>query len=68
MKFLYVRGQLNKDKMLSLGYQLLKSNAKGDLFIFKNKNKDKGEALKFGVDDELENSGIQFVPSDILTF
>ena len=66
MKFLYVRGQLNKDKMLSLGYQLLKSNAKGDLFIFKNK--DKGEALKFGIDDELENSDIQFVPSDVLTF
>ena len=58
--FIYVNGEENKAKLIALGYKLIKSNAKGDLFIFKS-NKD--EALTFGLDDD-----IKFVKSNVLTF
>lgn len=60
MKFIYVKGQDNKDKMIAMGYKLLKANSRGDLFIFKNKD----EALKFS--SELEH--LDYVTSDVLTF
>lgn len=64
MNFVYVQGETNKDKMLALGYELIKSDSKGRIFIFKNKD----EALKFGLNDELEQSDISFITSNVLTF
>ena len=64
MKFVYVQGESNKEKMIALGYELIKGHPSGDIFIFKNKD----EALKFGLNEELEQSDITFITSNVLTF
>lgn len=61
--FIYVEKQ-HKDKMLALGYELIKSDSGGKFFIFKNKNKDDA---KFSL-GELERSGVQYMGSSVLTF
>lgn len=60
--FIYVATETDKNKCISLGYQLLKSNNK-DLWVFAADDK-----LLFSEDCPLKKSGVRFVLSDILTF
>jgi hypothetical protein len=53
----------DKDKMISLGYNLIKGNPKNNIWVFSNK-----EYLTFDADDEITNAGISFVLSDVITF
>lgn len=64
MEFVYVFGEENKEKMLALGYKLMKENAGCSVYIFKNKDK----AMKFGADSDLDRHNIKFVMSNTLTF
>lgn len=55
--FIYVFSKQDKDELLALGFTLLKSNEKSDVYIFENDRK-----LTFAIGDR------RFLMSDILTF
>lgn len=55
--FIYVTDKENRDKLIKLGYELLKGNDRIAIWVFKNK-----EGLQFDVQD------IKCVVSDTLTF
>lgn len=63
MHFIYVMSAIDKDKMLDLGYSLIKGSEKGHIWVFKNK-----DVSTFASEDEVANAGISFVLSDVLTF
>ncbi len=56
-KFLYVFSEKERDKLLKLGYSLIKSDTKCDIFVFGNEDK-----LNF------DKKTIEAIPSDTLTF
>lgn len=55
--FIYVFSQEDKDKLINLGYQLLKSDESNNMFVFANENR-----AVFSLDN------IEYVESNILTF
>lgn len=55
--FLYVFDKESRDELLSIGFRLLKSDNKNDVYVFANRN-----------DMAFELSEISFVRSDTLTF
>lgn len=57
MKFIYVFEPDAKEKLLALGFQLLKEDAGNNIYVF-----EANESLQFGLDD------ISFMYSDKLTF
>ena len=57
MKFIYVFEPDAKEKLLALGFQLLKEDAGNSIYVF-----EANESLQFGLDD------ISFMYSDKLTF
>lgn len=63
MRFVYVMKKEDKDKMVAMGYSLIKEDKKNNLWVFENK-----DATTFASEDEITNAGISFVLSDILTF
>lgn len=60
-KFIYVFGEMERDKLLEAGYQMLKEDKTQSLFIFLNKNQ-----LEFSADDIL--SDMTYVRTNTLTF
>lgn len=60
-KFIYVFGEMERDKLLEAGYQMLKEDRAQSLFIFLNKNQ-----LEFSADDIL--SDMTYVRTNTLTF
>lgn len=58
MRFIYVMNSNDRDKLESLGYNLLKSDLNNSVFVFENKIN-----LNFELDEN-----IQYVLSDTLTF
>lgn len=63
MRFIYVKSESDKEKMLSLGYSLIKGNGQNGIYVFLNKN-----VKTFDNDSEITNAGIQFALSNTLTF
>ena len=57
MKFIYVFESADKEKLVDLGFQLLKEDSKNSIYVFVV-----NDSLKFGMDD------INFMCSDTLTF
>ena len=63
MQFVYVMCKEDKDKMVELGYHLLKEDSRNNVWVFNNK-----ETYTFAEDDELTAAGVSCVLSDMLTF
>lgn len=63
MHFIYVRSEQDKDKMLALGYTLIKEDKRNNMWIFQNKNTE-----LFACNAEMSAAGIKFVLSNTLTF
>jgi len=59
MHFIYVMSEQDKDKMLALGYVMMKEDAKNRMWVFLNK-----DTKTFSGD----KAGIQFILSNTLTF
>lgn len=56
-RFLYVFDKESRDKLISVGFELLKSDNKNDVYIFANR-----------MDMAFELASISFVRSNTLTF
>lgn len=63
MHFIYVMSVRDKDKMLSLGYSLVKKDKRNSIWVFQNK-----DTTTFACEDEVSSAGIKFVLSNTLTF
>lgn len=63
MHFIYVMSEQDKDKMIALGYTLMKEDIRNFIWVFQNKDSE-----KFAINDEMSKAGIHFIPSNTLTF
>lgn len=63
MHFVYVMSQKDKEKMLEMGYTLLKKHPENNVWVFKNQ-----DTIDFCNDDRLIAADISFVLSDVLRF
>lgn len=63
VRFIYVKSELDKEKMLELGYSLMKEDSKNGVWVFLNKN-----VKTFDYDGKIAKAGIQFALSNTLTF
>lgn len=63
MRFIYVMSQADKDKMIAMGYALLKEDKRNHIWVFENK-----DVNTFAYDEEITCAGVSFVASDMLTF
>lgn len=63
MHFVYVMSQEDKEKMLQMGFDLVKSDTNNNIWVFENSG-----AMTFDVEDKIANAGVSFVLSDMLTF
>ena len=63
MQFVYVMCQEDKEKMIAMGYSLLKKHPENNVWVFKNY-----DVVDFSDDDRLVNADISFVLSDVLRF
>lgn len=63
MQFVYVMSQEDKEKMIAMGYSLLKKHPENNVWVFKNY-----DVVGFSDDDRLVNADISFVLSDVLRF
>ena len=61
MNFIYVMSVKDKNKMVSLGYDLIREDTRNSMWVFKNKD-------TFACEDEISGAGIKFVLSNTLTF
>lgn len=63
MQFVYVMTATDKEKMLQLGYSLLKEDRNNHTWIFAA-----SEDLFFSENDPLADAGVRYVLSNTLTF
>lgn len=63
MHFVYVMKKEDKDKMIAMGYSLIKEDKRNHIWVFENK-----DVTTFTSEDEIADAGIAFVLSDMLTF
>ena len=63
MRFVYVMSDDDKNKMITMGYSLIKEDARNHIWVFQNK-----DVTTFASEDEITGAGIAFVLSDMLTF
>lgn len=63
MQFVYVMTATDKEKMLQLGYSILKEDLNNHIWIFSAP-----EELHFSANDPLADAGIRYVLSNTLTF
>lgn len=63
MRFVYVKSEQDRDRMLALGYALVKEDKRNHIWVFQNKND-----VAFDSDGKLDNVGVKFVLSNTLTF
>lgn len=59
MHFIYVMSEQDKDKMLALGYAMMKEDVKNHMWVFLNE-----DTKTFACNE----AGIQFILSNTLTF
>lgn len=64
MHFIYVMRDEDKNKLIELGYKLLKEDIRNNIWVFSNKN----EHLYFSTSDDLSNNNISCIESSVLTF
>lgn len=63
MHFIYVMSRADKDKMLALGYFLVREDERNSMWVFQNK-----DTATFACEDEISSAGVRFVLSNMLTF
>lgn len=63
MKFIYVATKEDKDRMLAMGYSMLKEDLRNNMWIFSSM----GDSPLFSI-NRLTDSGIRFSLSNTLTF
>jgi len=63
MRFIYVMKEEDKDKLVAMGYSLIKEDVRNHMWVFENK-----DVATFASEDEISNAGISFILSDTLTF
>ena len=63
MRFVYVMKKEDKDKMVAMGYSLIKEDKRNNIWVFENK-----DVITFASEDEITSAGVSFVLSDMLTF
>lgn len=63
MRFVYVMTADDRDKMLEMGYSLMKEDKRNHIWVFENK-----DVMTFDHEDKIAGAGIAFVLSDMLTF
>lgn len=63
MNFIYVRSEDDKNRLLSLGYALVKEDKRNRIWVFQNK-----DAKTFVRNEEVAEAGVKFVLSNTLTF
>lgn len=63
MRFVYVMSEKDKDKMLEMGFFLIRQDSRNHIWVFKNK-----DVTSFSDVDEVSDAGINFVLSDTLMF
>lgn len=63
MRFVYVMKKEDKDKMIAMGYSLIKEDKRNNIWVFENK-----DVVTFASEDEITNAGVSYVLSDMLTF
>lgn len=63
MRFVYVMSEKDKDKMLEMGFFLIRQDPRNHIWVFKNK-----DVTSFSDVDEVSDAGINFVLSDTLMF
>lgn len=63
MRFVYVMSKTDKDKMVAMGYALIKEDKNNHIWVFENR-----DVASFASGDEITKAGIPHVLSDMLTF
>ena len=63
MHFVYVMSQEDKEKMLQMGFRLVKSDSDNNIWVFENQT-----VMTFDDEDRIANAGVSFILSDMLTF
>lgn len=63
MHFVYVMNEQDKDKMVELGYKMMKEDVRNHIWVFQAKDTE-----HFSKDNEMSNAGIHFILSNTLTF
>lgn len=63
MPFIYVMSEEDKQKMIALGYELVRDDAWNGVFIFAAKDK-----ASFADSDELDKLGIRHANSNVMSF
>ena len=63
MPFIYVMSEADREKLLKLGYSLLKSDRANRVWIFSA-----GDGMDFSSEDQLTKAGVRYVLSNTLTF
>ncbi len=63
MRFVYVMSKTDKDKMIAMGYALIKEDKNNHIWVFENR-----DVTSFASEDEITKAGVSFVLSDMLTF
>lgn len=62
MNFIYVMQESDRDKLIELGYTLIKEDLRNHIWVFNNLSP------TFAFENKLDELGIQFIASNILTF
>ena len=63
MKFIYVMREADRDKMMELGYHLIKGDDRNSFWVFGN-----DKWVDFAFEMEVSEAGISYILSDVLTF
>lgn len=63
MRFVYVMSKEDKEKMLQMGFFMIREDRKNNIWVFKNK-----DVTSFDAGNEVEKAGIKHVLSDTLMF
>lgn len=63
MRFIYVMSETDRDKLVELGYFLIREDTRNMVWVFKSK-----DSMSFSSEHELEQANVRFVLSDTLMF
>lgn len=64
MKFIYVMNEDDKNKLVALGYKMIREDNRNHVWVFHNHS----ITSVFSEDDPLEKTNVSFVLSDVLMF
>lgn len=63
MHFVYVMSVEDKEKMVKMGFSIIKSDPNNNIWVFENP-----DVMNFESGDKISDAGISCIMSDILTF